>query len=174
MAYGLDRRPRHSKHVQGLPDDALQRGHGYIDGGAVILDISDMTRPRLVSRWDYHPPFPGFTHTLLPLFDRGLLIVSDECIKNEGADWPKLVWVVDAREAALTFAGDGKLQQRALDLVDLGWLQPRLPDELPRQLRHPCAVWPPRRQRRLPQADAPRGAGAADRAASSSPRSARA
>ncbi len=32
---------------------------GYIDGGAIILDISDMARPRLVSRWDYHPPFPG-------------------------------------------------------------------------------------------------------------------
>jgi hypothetical protein len=51
---------------------------GYLDGGAVILDIADMAHPRLVSRWDYHPPFPGFTHTVLPLFSRGLMIVSDE------------------------------------------------------------------------------------------------
>jgi hypothetical protein len=73
---------------------------GYIDGGAVILDISDMGHPRLLSRWDYHPPFPGFTHTLLPLFDRELLVVSDESTADGGADWPKLVWILDARDEA--------------------------------------------------------------------------
>ena len=57
-----------------------------------------MAQPRLVSRWDYHPPFPGFTHTLLPLLDRGLLVVSDEAIADGGKDWPKLVWVVDIRD----------------------------------------------------------------------------
>lgn len=71
---------------------------GYLDGGAVVLDISDMARPRPVSRWDYHPPFPGFTHTLLPLFDRGLLVVTDESVVDGARDWPKLVWVVDARD----------------------------------------------------------------------------
>ncbi len=71
---------------------------GYLDGGAIILDISDMARPRMVSRWDYHPPFPGFTHTLLPLFERGLLVVTDEAIADGGKDWPKLVWVVDVRD----------------------------------------------------------------------------
>ncbi|HXJ83422.1 MAG TPA: hypothetical protein VMS64_32645 [Candidatus Methylomirabilis sp.] len=71
---------------------------GYLDGGAVILDISDVAHPRLVSRWDYHPPFPGFTHTLLPLLGRGLLIVSDEAVADGGKDWPKLVWVVDVRD----------------------------------------------------------------------------
>jgi hypothetical protein len=71
---------------------------GYIDGGAVVLDIADLAHPRLVSRWDYHPPFPGFTHTVLPLFERELLVVSDEAIADAGADWPKLVWIVDARD----------------------------------------------------------------------------
>jgi hypothetical protein len=71
---------------------------GYLDGGAIILDISDMAHPRLVGRWDYHPPFPGFCHTVLPLFERGLMIVSDESTKEAGKDWPKLVWVVDVRE----------------------------------------------------------------------------
>lgn len=71
---------------------------GYLDGGAVILDISDMAHPRLVSRWDYHPPFPGFTHTLVPLLSRGLMIVSDEAVREGGEDWPKLVWVVDVRD----------------------------------------------------------------------------
>lgn len=71
---------------------------GYLDGGAAILDISDLSQPRLVSRWTNSPPFNGFTHTVLPLPGRDLLVVSDECIQDAGADWPKLVWLVDARE----------------------------------------------------------------------------
>ena len=71
---------------------------GYLDGGAIILDISDQAKPKLVSRWDYHPPFPGFTHTVLPLFERGLMIVSDEATAPAGRDWPKLVWIVDIRD----------------------------------------------------------------------------
>jgi hypothetical protein len=71
---------------------------GYIDGGAILLDIADLAHPRLLSRWDYHPPLPGFTHTVLPLFDAGLMIVSDEATAEAGGDWPKLVWVVDIRD----------------------------------------------------------------------------
>ena len=71
---------------------------GYLDGGAIVLDIGDMARPRMLCRWDYHPPFPGFTHTVLPLFEPQLLIVTDESIADGAADWPKLVWVVDARD----------------------------------------------------------------------------
>jgi len=71
---------------------------GYLDGGAVILDIADMARPRLVARWDYQPPFPGFCHTVLPLFERGLLVVSDESVRDAAVDWPKLVWILDVRE----------------------------------------------------------------------------
>jgi hypothetical protein len=69
----------------------------YIDGGVVILDIADKSQPKLISRWDYHPPFLGFTHTVVPLFDRGLMLVSDEAGEDDGRDWPMLVWVVDAR-----------------------------------------------------------------------------
>lgn len=71
---------------------------GYIDGGIMILDISDKAHPRLVSRWTNSPPYNGFNHTVLPLFERGLLLVTDECIQNDGADWPKLVWLIDARD----------------------------------------------------------------------------
>jgi hypothetical protein len=70
---------------------------GYIDGGAVILDIADRSRPRLVTNWNYSPPFNGFCHTVLPLFSKDIFIVSDECVQDDGADWPKLVRVVDAR-----------------------------------------------------------------------------
>jgi hypothetical protein len=71
---------------------------GYIDGGVIILDISNMSQPRVVSRVDYHPPFWGFTHTVLPLFDRDLLIVADECVRFDFEDWPKRIWVLDTRE----------------------------------------------------------------------------
>jgi hypothetical protein len=70
---------------------------GYIDGGAFVLDISNMSDIQVVSHWNHSPPFNGFIHTLLPLFERDLWIVSDECVQDSGADWPKLVWVVDAR-----------------------------------------------------------------------------
>ncbi|MBF0278873.1 MAG: hypothetical protein HQM13_13820 [SAR324 cluster bacterium] len=69
----------------------------YLDGGTIILDISDKSNPQVVSRWNPHPPFPGFTHTILPLFERELLVVTDESIRDDAEDWPKLTWVVDAR-----------------------------------------------------------------------------
>jgi hypothetical protein len=35
---------------------------------------------------------------VLPLFERNLLVVSDEATKPDGKDWPKLVWIVDMRD----------------------------------------------------------------------------
>ena len=37
-------------------------------------------------------------HTVVPLFDRGLMLVTDESTENNALDWPKLIWVLDARE----------------------------------------------------------------------------
>ena len=37
-------------------------------------------------------------HTAVPLFDRGLMIVTDESTENNAKDWPKLVWILDARD----------------------------------------------------------------------------
>ena len=71
---------------------------GYLDGGIMILDIADRSRPKLVSRWSNSPPYNGFAHTVLPLFGRGLLVVTDESIQDDGKDWPKLVWLIDARD----------------------------------------------------------------------------
>ena len=73
----------------------------------MILDIADKGRPTMISRFDYHPPMrAGFTHTVLPLFARGLLLVTDEAMDRThgdhpydgGWDHPKLVWLMDARE----------------------------------------------------------------------------
>ena len=68
----------------------------YLDGGTVVLDISDKAHPKVVSSWRHSPPANGFTHTVLPLFERNLLVVSDESVKDSAADWPKLVWLLDA------------------------------------------------------------------------------
>lgn len=71
---------------------------GYIDGGAFVLDISDMKNIQVISHWNHSPPLNGFIHTVLPLFDRGLWIVSDECVRDDGLDWPKLVWVINSKD----------------------------------------------------------------------------
>lgn len=86
-------------HTLSYPERPDRAYLGYIDGGIVVLDISDKSSPQLISRLDYHPPFPGFTHTVVPLFDRGLLVVADEATTvSDGADWPKRYWIADVRD----------------------------------------------------------------------------
>ena len=87
-------RPHNCAVYPNRPDRAYV---AYIDGGAWILDISDMARPRPISQLQYSPPYNGFTHTVLPLFERELLIISDECVRDGLEDWPKPTWIVDAR-----------------------------------------------------------------------------
>jgi hypothetical protein len=70
----------------------------YQDEGLAILDISEITAPRLISRLDLMPPFRGHTHTALPLPRRKLLIVAEESVRNGCADGYKMVWVVDIRD----------------------------------------------------------------------------
>jgi hypothetical protein len=77
----------------GRPDRAYI---GYLDAGAIILDITDPGSPAMVSRLDYHPPMPGFTHTVLPLLHNNLLAISDETVHDNAADFPKLLWFADA------------------------------------------------------------------------------
>jgi hypothetical protein len=71
---------------------------GYIDAGMFVLDISDKANPKPICRWDNSPPYHGFTHTVLPLFDRNLFVVTDESVVDDAEDWPKLIWILDARD----------------------------------------------------------------------------
>lgn len=73
---------------------------GYLDAGMYVLDIAEKARPKVVSHWDNSPPYPGFTHTVLPLFERELLVVSDESVRDNGEDWAKLIWILDNRNEA--------------------------------------------------------------------------
>ncbi len=93
---GRDNYRVHNSNV--YPDRPDRAYIGYLDGGAIILDISDKSKPQFISQWNPHPPYPGFTHTALPLPDRDLMIVADESNKDNAEDWPKLTWVLDIRE----------------------------------------------------------------------------
>lgn len=60
---------------------------GYLDAGMFVMDIADKASPKPICQWDNSPPYTGFTHTVLPMFTRKLLIVTDEST----TDWPKLI-----------------------------------------------------------------------------------
>jgi len=70
----------------------------YLDGGMYIMDIADKSKPKVISHWTNSPPYTGFTHTAVPLFDRGLIVVTEESTENNALDWPKLIWMLDARD----------------------------------------------------------------------------
>ena len=72
----------------------------YMDSGVVILDISDVSNPSMISHINYAPPFPGFTHTVVPLFNRDLMVVTQEAVRMNGEDYPKLIWMMDVRDEA--------------------------------------------------------------------------
>ena len=61
---------------------------GYFGGGGIILDISDPTRPKLISQLMVQPPFAGKLcgarcHTYLPLTGRNFAVLT-----NEGERFP--------------------------------------------------------------------------------------
>jgi hypothetical protein len=66
---------------------------GFDDGGMVVLEVSDMSAPRLVSRlqWDGG----GATHTCLPLPSRKLVVVTDEQQHDGPFAPPRRIRVVD-------------------------------------------------------------------------------
>ena len=70
----------------------------YIDGGMFVMDIKDKANPKVISHWTNSPPYTGFMHTAVPLFDRDLMLVTDESTENAGKDWPKLIWILDMRD----------------------------------------------------------------------------
>jgi hypothetical protein len=77
---------------------AGDRGYGaWRDGGFTIHDISDPARPKLLSHINWSPPFPGGTHTPLPLPDRRLAVVADEANAEQCAKGTFHTFVVDVR-----------------------------------------------------------------------------
>lgn len=69
---------------------------GWWDAGLIILDVTDVEKPRFVSRLDFGQDVSGGTHTALPLPGRDVLVVTDECIRIDHArNRMNQTWVVD-------------------------------------------------------------------------------
>ena len=76
------------------------RGYAaWRDGGLTIHDVSDAANPRLLSHVNWSPPYPGGTHTALPLPQRELVVVADESNADFCAKGLFYTWIVDARAA---------------------------------------------------------------------------
>ena len=140
-------------NIEVFPDRPDRAYVGYIDGGQLILDISRLAdvragrvqsfSPRLVSRLKFSPPYPAWTHTVQPIFSRGLATVSDEAVMETCRDAPKLVWLVDIRdETNPVILGTAPLPENAGDLCTRGGrsgahnLQPNLPGATSAQLKN--------------------------------------
>ncbi len=68
----------------------------YWDGGFAILDISDKTKPQLITHVRTFPEVSdGNTHTCVPLPERNLLVVAEENTANFGGEGPKKIWIYD-------------------------------------------------------------------------------
>jgi hypothetical protein len=77
---------------------AGDRGYAaWRDGGLTIHDISDPAGPTLLSHINWSPPFPGGTHTALPLPRRNLVVVADEANAEKCAKGTFHTFIVDVR-----------------------------------------------------------------------------
>jgi hypothetical protein len=68
----------------------------YGDGGAIILDVSELSRPRMISQLT----FRGITatqgiHTFLPLPRRRIALVNDEAIRENGDENLNMAGIID-------------------------------------------------------------------------------
>lgn len=67
------------------------------DGGLTLHDVTDPSHVKLVGRAAWSPPFPGGTHTALPLPDRNLVIVADEATAPGCSNGLSYIWIFDVR-----------------------------------------------------------------------------
>ena len=71
----------------------------YWHHGFFILDISDLSRPTLVSQVNSSPSFPHPTHTCLPipqlLRQRKIMVVADEDVAKLRPAPPSFAWIYD-------------------------------------------------------------------------------
>ena len=70
------------------------------DGGFTILNLADPTKPVMLSHVNTAPPYPGGTHTPLPLPGRGLAVVLDESNGFNCSRGLSYTWIYDVRAPA--------------------------------------------------------------------------
>ena len=77
---------------------AGDRGYAcWRDAGLTVHDVSDARNPKLLSHLNWSPPFPGGTHTAVPLPGRNLVVVCDEANAEKCAKGMFHTFVLDAR-----------------------------------------------------------------------------
>ena len=74
------------------------RGYAsWRDGGLTVHDVSDARNPKMLSHINWSPPFPGGTHTAVPLPGRNLAVVCDEANAEKCAKGMFHTFVLDVR-----------------------------------------------------------------------------
>jgi len=77
---------------------AGDRGYAsWRDGGLTVHDLSDPRSPKMLAHINWSPPFPGGTHTALPLPGRNLVVVADEANAEKCAKGMFHTFVLDTR-----------------------------------------------------------------------------
>ncbi len=70
--------------------------------GLRVLDASDITKPQTIGSFDYHPPFPEPTHTVLPFPDlidgRRIAVAVDEEHAHTQGRLHGFLWVLDVSD----------------------------------------------------------------------------
>jgi len=69
------------------------------DAGMAILDTSDLSNIRYISRINWSPPYGGYSHTSLPLPGRDLIV--EVCETVDGGyerNGDKRIWLIDVRD----------------------------------------------------------------------------
>ncbi len=100
----------------------------YWHHGFYILDIADMSKPKLISGGNTSPAFPHPTHTCLPmpkpLKGREIMVVADEDVAKLWPAAPAFAWIYDITDETLPDpdrhlpgggAGQGRLAAAADD-----------------------------------------------------------
>ncbi len=94
----VDRTPKGKRYALHHMIVAGNRGYAaWRDGGFTVHDVSDAHNPKLLSHINWSPPYPGGTHTPLPLPGRKLAIVADESNADYCAKGLFYTWVIDIR-----------------------------------------------------------------------------
>lgn len=72
--------------------------------GGYVIDISDISRPRTIGSYNYHPPFPEPTHTFMklpePIAGRQLALMIDEEHDHVPGQPHGFLWIMDAADPA--------------------------------------------------------------------------
>jgi hypothetical protein len=69
---------------------------GFDDAGMVILDLSDVSAPKQLSNVSWEGV--GHTHTCMPLPGRGVVVVTDEEVKDRLAEGERRIHTVDVSD----------------------------------------------------------------------------